>query len=111
MWEANVGSFTAVRDGHHEVCYLLSGKVTVESDNGDVRELGAGDLFVMPSGWQGTWHIHEPVRKVFVVVPIPRRSSHTDRNQRGIRTPLPVQIRWAPRKRIYPVSPSARNSP
>jgi uncharacterized cupin superfamily protein len=71
VWEANVGSFTAIRDGHHEVCYLLSGKVTIESDNGDVRELGAGDLLVMPSGWQGVWHVHEPVRKVYVVVPAP----------------------------------------
>lgn len=31
----------------------------------------AGDLLVMPSGWRGVWHVHEPVRKVYVVVPDP----------------------------------------
>jgi len=70
VWEATPGSFTAIRDGYHEVCQVLSGKATVVSDSGDAIEVGAGDLFVMPAGWSGTWHVHETLRKTYVTIVI-----------------------------------------
>lgn len=70
IWEADPGTFTATRDGYHEICYLLSGRVTLTEDGEHPLELATGDLFVTPAGWSGTWHVHERVRKAFVVVPL-----------------------------------------
>lgn len=68
VWEASPGTFTAVRDGYHEVCQILAGSATVVGDDGQETELAAGDLFVMPRGWSGTWHVHEQIRKSWVTI-------------------------------------------
>jgi uncharacterized cupin superfamily protein len=70
IWEAEPGSFTATRDGYHELCYLLTGSVTLVEDGEQPIEVGAGDLFVTPAGWRGTWHVHETVRKLYVIIPV-----------------------------------------
>lgn len=70
VWEAESGSFTATRDGYHELCYLLTGSVTLVEDGEQPIEVGAGDLFVTPAGWRGTWHVHETVRKLYVIIPV-----------------------------------------
>lgn len=71
IWEASPGTFTATRIGYHEVCQILSGRATIHEENGTVLELAAGDLFVTPAGWRGTWTIHETMRKVFVILTLP----------------------------------------
>jgi uncharacterized cupin superfamily protein len=68
VWEATVGSFTAVRDGYTEICYIMSGSVTVQADGEDAQKLSPGDILVMPSGWRGTWHVHEPIVKHFTII-------------------------------------------
>lgn len=68
IWEATPGSFTATRDGYHEVCQILSGRTTIEVAGEEPVELVAGDTLVMPSGWAGTWHVHETVRKTYVII-------------------------------------------
>lgn len=71
VWEAGPGEFTATRVGYHEVCQILSGRATITEENGTVIELAAGDLFVTPAGWRGTWLVHETLRKVFVIQSLP----------------------------------------
>ena len=71
VWEAGPGEFTATRVGYHEVCQILSGRATITEENGTVLELAAGDLFVTPAGWRGTWLVHETLRKVFVIQTLP----------------------------------------
>jgi uncharacterized cupin superfamily protein len=66
LWDCTPGRFTATRDGYTELCYFLSGHVTVEDADGR-RDYRAGDLLVMPEGWTGTWDVHEQVRKVYVI--------------------------------------------
>ncbi|MBX9718057.1 MAG: cupin domain-containing protein [Microbacteriaceae bacterium] len=68
IWQASVGVFSATRDGFHEVCYIIAGRATLVDEVGNEVDVTAGDLFVTPSGWRGTWHVHEDVRKVFVIV-------------------------------------------
>ena len=68
VWECSKGSFTARRDGYTEICQLLAGSVTVDTDGGSSVTLHAGDTLVMPDGWSGVWHVHEPVRKTYVIV-------------------------------------------
>lgn len=70
IWEADLGTFTATREGYHELCYLVSGRVTLTEEGEQPLELEAGDLFVTPAGWRGTWQVHEAVRKVFVIISV-----------------------------------------
>jgi uncharacterized cupin superfamily protein len=70
VWEASPGTFTATRDGYHEVCVVVSGRVTVTEDGGEPIELAAGDLFVTPAGWSGVWEVHERLRKVYVTIDV-----------------------------------------
>lgn len=68
IWECDPGTFTAVRDGYSETCFIISGRVTVTSESGDEAQLSAGDVIVMPEGWQGTWTVHERVRKHYTLI-------------------------------------------
>lgn len=68
FWECSPGSFTATREGYSEICQILSGSVTITTDGGESVRLEAGDTIVMPSGWRGTWDVHETVRKTYVII-------------------------------------------
>lgn len=66
LWECTAGSFAARRDTYTESCVLLSGRVTIEDSYGSI-DYGPGDVLVTPMGWVGTWHVHELLRKVYVI--------------------------------------------
>jgi uncharacterized cupin superfamily protein len=68
VWEATEGSFAATRDGYDEICHIVAGRVTVVADGGDPVELGPGDVLITPCGWRGVWHVHERLRKVYVLI-------------------------------------------
>jgi uncharacterized cupin superfamily protein len=62
IWEKEVSVF----DWHYdsiEECYLLEGKVVVETEDGEKVEFGKGDFVTFPRGLSCTWDIKEPVRK------------------------------------------------
>lgn len=66
LWECTTGSFSARRDTYTESCVILAGHVTLEDAHGSI-EYRAGDVLVTPQGWVGLWHVHETVRKVYVI--------------------------------------------
>ena len=68
LWECTPGDFTAERNGYTEICTILSGRVTIEVEGAEPEEFGPGDVMVMPSGWTGTWRVHEPLRKHFTTI-------------------------------------------
>ena len=49
--------------GDTEECFLLEGKVVVETSDGKRVEFGKGDYVRFPKGLKCTWDIKEPVRK------------------------------------------------
>jgi uncharacterized protein len=51
----------------NEFVHILGGRMTVTPDGGEPAELGAGDTALFPKGWTGTWQLHEPVRKLYVL--------------------------------------------
>ncbi len=51
----------------HEFCYLLEGRVRLVSSDGDAVEFGAGDAFVVPAGFTGTWETLESARKHYAI--------------------------------------------
>ena len=62
IWEKEVSRF----DWHYdqtEECYLLAGKVVVETDDGEKAQFGKGDFVTFPKGLSCVWDIKEPVKK------------------------------------------------
>ena len=68
VWECTPGHFTADRTAAGEYCHIISGTATVtNADGSGSRDIGPGDLLVLPQGWTGEWVLHEPMRKLFVI--------------------------------------------
>ena len=67
-WESQPGHFTADRRAAGEYCHILSGRASVTNADGKgTRDVGPGDLLVLPQGWTGEWVIHEHMRKLFII--------------------------------------------
>ncbi len=67
LWECTPGSFSSRRDTFTESCVILAGHITIEDSSGSI-EYRPGDVLVTPMGWVGIWHVHETVRKVYVII-------------------------------------------
>ena len=62
IWEKEVSRF----DWHYndtEMCYILEGKVSVETKDGKSTSFGPGDFVTFPKGLACVWDIKEPVKK------------------------------------------------
>ena len=66
VWECTPGPSRWLLEGH-EFVHIVSGRMTVTPDGGEPTSIAAGDSTVFPRGWSGTWQIHEPIRKVYVL--------------------------------------------
>jgi uncharacterized cupin superfamily protein len=66
VWECSVGAWE-VAYTEHEYCRILSGKVELRDAAGRTRTYGAGDAFIIPAGFAGTWATLEPCRKQYVI--------------------------------------------
>ncbi len=70
VWECTEGRFTADRTSAGEYCHILAGRATVvNADGSNPRNIGPGDLLILPQGWKGEWTIHEHMRKLYVISP------------------------------------------
>ncbi|MEO0751082.1 MAG: cupin domain-containing protein [Pseudomonadota bacterium] len=68
VWECTPGHFTADRTTGGEYCHIISGTATVSNADGSAaRDIGPGDLLVLPRGWTGQWVVHAPLRKLFII--------------------------------------------
>jgi len=62
IWTKEVSRF----DWHYdsvEECYVLNGKVVVETKDGNKVSLGKGDFVTFPKGLSCVWDIKEAVKK------------------------------------------------
>jgi uncharacterized cupin superfamily protein len=51
-----------------EFTYIVAGRAKLTDDaTGQVVEIGAGDLVILPPGWTGRWDVIETVRKVYAI--------------------------------------------
>ena len=48
-----------------EMMVIVSGRVSIEEEDGLVLGLGPGDLAFFPAGQRTEWIVHEPLRKAF----------------------------------------------
>lgn len=61
IWECEPSAFDWYYD-EQETCYILQGKVTVES-SGQTVNLVQGDLVTFPQGLSCRWTVHEKIKK------------------------------------------------
>ncbi|WP_062354883.1 cupin domain-containing protein [Pseudoxanthomonas mexicana] len=66
VWEGDVGRWR-VHYTEHEFCHLLSGRVRLRGDDGSDVLLQAGQSFVVPAGFTGTWEVQEAARKLYAI--------------------------------------------
>ncbi|MBE9609425.1 cupin domain-containing protein [Chitinilyticum piscinae] len=55
----------------HEFFCVISGKVRLHAESGQLTEVGPGDAAVIPAGFIGSFEVVEAVRKYFVVYESP----------------------------------------
>ena len=64
IWAAERGTWKVVFT-ESEFCHMLEGIIVVRGDDGSHATFKAGDAFVTPAGFTGTWEIVEPARKYY----------------------------------------------
>ncbi|MFG1478814.1 cupin domain-containing protein [Xanthobacter sp. V4C-4] len=64
---ASERSTLAVNYEEDEFCVILEGTVELTDASGHVEAYQAGESFLIPSGFTGTWRNVTPVRKFYVV--------------------------------------------
>jgi len=66
LWHSEVGTWS-IRYTEDEYCRILEGCSIITSDDGHALTVHAGDEFVIPRGFVGTWEVVEPTLKRFVI--------------------------------------------
>jgi uncharacterized protein len=66
VWTATRGSWR-ISYSESEFCHLLQGRVALSAQDGRRWEFLAGDSFVVPAGFSGTWEVLEDCRKVYAI--------------------------------------------
>jgi uncharacterized cupin superfamily protein len=69
VWSGGVGAWRVIYDAHEEeFCRLLEGDVLLTDAQGVQTHLHAGDAFVVPGGFTGTWENLTPVTKHYAIM-------------------------------------------
>jgi uncharacterized cupin superfamily protein len=66
VWRSEPGAWR-IRYTEDEYCELLEGVSVVTDAGGRATTLRAGDTFVIPRGFEGTWEVVETTTKRFVI--------------------------------------------
>ncbi|MCH0539273.1 cupin domain-containing protein [Streptomyces sp. MUM 203J] len=69
IWQITPGVVTDVEAD--ELFVVISGRATVEVENGPTLRVGPGDLAVLREGDRTTWTVHETLRKAYAIT-LPR---------------------------------------
>lgn len=66
IWECTPGRFE-VNYSWDEMTYVLEGLVSIEEEDGTIRQFKAGDVVHFPVGLKCTWEVHETIKKVYAI--------------------------------------------
>jgi uncharacterized protein len=66
VWESTAGKWT-INYTEDEFCILLEGQVVLTDESGKAEKFKAGDAFVIPAGFKGTWETVRKVRKFYAI--------------------------------------------
>ncbi|MBI3228668.1 MAG: cupin domain-containing protein [Burkholderiales bacterium] len=71
VWQGEVCTLNVQYAQHEEeFCVLLEGEVVITASDGIAHHLRAGDAFVVPGGFVGTWQNLTPVKKYYAIMHI-----------------------------------------
>ena len=95
VWASTTGKWR-VSYAEHEFCSMLEGRARLVSDDGSVVEFAAGDHFVIPAGFSGTWETLAACRKLYVIYlpPKPQPAARRVARKKSV-----VRKKQAPRTR------------
>ena len=65
-WSSTIGRWR-VRYTENELCLLTAGRVALQGVSGERSEFAAGDAFVVPAGFEGTWEVLEACSKIYAI--------------------------------------------
>jgi uncharacterized protein len=65
-WSSTCGKWR-VRYTENELCVITAGRVVIESAHGERQTFSAGDAFVVPAGFEGTWSVVEDCTKLYAI--------------------------------------------
>ena len=65
IWQHTAGVSTDVEV--EEVFVVLSGRATIDVEGGPSLSVATGDVGVLDAGAVTTWHVHEDLRKIYVI--------------------------------------------
>jgi uncharacterized protein len=66
IWECSPGVFDEPTQDYDESMYMVSGRVTVAHPDVTL-DIAPGTLWATPRNWPGVWHVHQTVRKLYVI--------------------------------------------
>jgi len=66
IWQSEPGKWR-IRYTEEEYCHLLDGVSVITDEQGRALRVHAGDRFVIPRGFEGTWEVVETTRKIYVI--------------------------------------------
>jgi hypothetical protein len=66
VWESGPGKWRIDYD-ETEFCHIIEGVSVLADDDGVETVVRAGDAFVIPSGFRGTWEVRQTTRKHYVI--------------------------------------------
>ncbi|GAB3286869.1 cupin domain-containing protein [Parahaliea aestuarii] len=66
FWHSEPGKWH-INYTEEETCHLLEGVSIVTDEAGAATTLRAGDSFVIPRGFTGTWEVVEATRKLYTI--------------------------------------------
>jgi len=66
IWHSERGRWRILYT-EEEYCQLLEGVSIITDEAGSAVTVRAGEEFVIPAGFRGTWEVIEPTRKRFVI--------------------------------------------
>ena len=66
VWQSEVGKWN-VSYTEEEYCRILDGRSVISDQKGKTMLVSAGDSFIIPAGFVGTWEVLETTRKTYVI--------------------------------------------
>ncbi len=66
IWHSETGKWK-ISYTEEETCKILEGESIITDESGKSTTVRAGDSFVIPRGFMGTWEVVSPTKKNFVI--------------------------------------------
>ncbi len=67
IWQSEIGKWE-INYTEEEFCQILEGVSVITDAAGSAVTVSAGENFVIPSGFVGTWEVVETTKKIYVIV-------------------------------------------